>query len=116
MTTHKPVCVSMSEEAAANLARAWVRTPVSRLVAGTSMLLLPLLAGETLLGFFVCVRRMGLHRFDAYDIEMGMEFAGRAAMFMDSARRYSRERATALTLRRTMLPTKPPARASVGLR
>ncbi len=116
ITTHKPVCVSMSEEAAANLARAWVRTPVSRLVAGSSMLLLPLLAGETLLGFFVCVRRMGFHRFDAYDTEIGMEFTNRAALFMDSARRYSRERATALTLQRSMLPTGLSHPASVEVR
>jgi serine phosphatase RsbU (regulator of sigma subunit)/anti-sigma regulatory factor (Ser/Thr protein kinase) len=103
--TRKPVCVIMTEDGAAKLAQAWVRTPVSRLVAGTSMLLLPLLAGEALLGFFVCVRRIGFHRFDAYDTEIGMEFARRAALFMDSARRYSRERATALTLQRSMLPT-----------
>jgi serine phosphatase RsbU (regulator of sigma subunit)/anti-sigma regulatory factor (Ser/Thr protein kinase) len=116
ITTRKPVCVSMSEEAAANLARAWVRTPVSRLVARSSMLLLPLLAGETLLGFFVCVRRMGFHRFDAYDTEIGMEFTNRAALFMDSARRYSRERATALTLQRSMLPTGLSHPASVEVR
>src|SRR5258707_13638695 len=102
ITTRKPVCVSMSEEAAANLARAWVRTPGSRLVAGSSMRLLPRLAGETLLGFFVCVRRIGFHRFDAYDTDIGMEFARRPAGFMDSAPRYRRERATALTLQRTM--------------
>jgi serine phosphatase RsbU (regulator of sigma subunit)/anti-sigma regulatory factor (Ser/Thr protein kinase) len=116
ITTRKPVCVSMSQEAAANLARAWVRTPVSRLVAGSSMLLLPLLAGETLLGFFVCVRRMGFHRFDAYDTEIGMEFTNRAALFMDSARRYSRERATALTLQRSMLPTELSHPTSVEVR
>jgi anti-sigma regulatory factor (Ser/Thr protein kinase) len=34
-----------------------------------------------------------------------MAFANRAALFMDGARRYSRERATALTLQRSMLPT-----------
>jgi len=116
ITTRKPVSVTMTEEAAAKLAQAWFRTPVARLVAGTSMLLLPLLAGETLLGFFVCVRTMGFHRFDAYDTEMGMEFASRAAMFMDSARRYSRERATALTLQRSMLPTGLSHPASVEVR
>jgi anti-sigma regulatory factor (Ser/Thr protein kinase) len=114
--TQKPVSVTMTEDAAAELAEAWFRTPVARLVAESSMLLLPLLAGETLLGFFVCVRRMGFHRFDAYDTEMGMEFASRAAIFMDSARRYSRERATALTLQRSMLPTKLQAPASVEVR
>src|SRR6266700_1460593 len=116
LASREPVCVVMTEEAAGKLASAWVRTPVARLVAGTSMLLLPLLAGEALLGFFVCVRRIGFHRFDAYDTEIGMEFANRAGLFMDSARRYSRERATALTLQRSMLPTGLSHPASVEVR
>src|SRR5499427_1548798 len=111
--TRQPVSVVMTEESAEKLAQAWFRTPVARLVAGTSMLLLPLLAGDTMLGFFVGVRRIGFHRFDAYDIEIGMEFASRAALFMDSAQRYSRERATALTLQRSMLPTGLSAPSSV---
>ncbi len=116
LASREPVCVVMTEEAAGKLASAWFRTPVARLVAGTSMLLLPLLAGEALLGFFVCVRRIGFHRFDAYDTEIGMEFANRAGLFMDSARRYSRERATALTLQRSMLPTGLSHPASVEVR
>src|SRR5258708_20084047 len=45
-----------------------------------------------------------------------MEFTNRAALFMDSARRYSRERATALTLQRSMLPTGLSHPASVEVR
>src|SRR5215831_17494773 len=116
LANREPVCVVMTEEDASKLAKAWFRTPVARLVAGTSMLLLPLLAGDAMLGFFVCVRRPGFHRFDAYDTEIGMEFASRAALFMDSARRYSRERATALTLQRSMLPTGLSHPASVEVR
>src|SRR5215467_11730557 len=116
LASREPVCVVMTEEAASKLAKAWFRTPVARLVGGTSMLLLPLLAGDAMLGFFVCVRRPGFHRFDAYDTEIGMEFASRAALFMDSARRYSRERATALTLQRSMLPTGLSHPASVEVR
>ncbi len=59
---------------------------------------------------------MGYRRFDAYDIEIGMEFASRAAIFMDNAQRYSRERATALTLQRSMLPTGLSAPSSVEVR
>jgi anti-sigma regulatory factor (Ser/Thr protein kinase) len=105
LDSRAPVSMVMTDEAAVELATTWMRTPVGRLVAGTSMLVLPILAGEALLGLFVCVRRQGFHRFDAYDTEMGMEFASRAALFVDGARRYSRERATALTLQRSMLPT-----------
>lgn len=105
LETGKPESLLISEEGASDLASIWMRTPVARLLSGSSMLLLPLQAGETLLGFFVCVRQPGYHRFDAYDTELGLAFANRAAMFMDGARRYSRERATALTLQRSMLPT-----------
>ena len=49
--------------------------------------------------------KSGFRPFDAYDTEIGMEFATRAAIFIDNARRYSRERATALTLQRSLLPT-----------
>ncbi len=50
LASREPVCVVMTEEAAGKLASAWFRTPVARLVAGTSMLLLPLLAGEACSG------------------------------------------------------------------
>jgi len=106
----------MTDEAAQDLAARWLRTPVGRLVSGASMLALPILAGEAMLGFFVCTRRSGFHRFDAYDTEIGMEFASRAALFVDGARRYSRERATALTLQRSMLPTGLSHPASVEVR
>ncbi len=116
LDSRKPVNVVMNDEAAVDLAQTWLRRPVARLFSGAAMLLLPLLAGETMLGFFVCQRRAGFHRFDAYDAEIGMEFAGRTALFMDSARRFSRERATALTLQRSMLPTGLSAPSSVEVR
>jgi serine phosphatase RsbU (regulator of sigma subunit)/anti-sigma regulatory factor (Ser/Thr protein kinase) len=116
LETSEPVSVVMTDEAAQDLAAAWMRTPVARLISGTSMLALPILASETMLGFFVCVRRQGFHRFDAYDTEIGMEFAGRAALFVDGANRYGRERATALTLQRSMLPTELSHPASIEVK
>ncbi len=100
----------------AQLAASWMRRPVARLLAGTSMLLLPLVARDLTLGFFVCARTEGYRRFDAYDTEIGMEFASRSAIFIDNARRYSRERATALTLQRSLLPTGLSAPSSVEVR
>jgi serine phosphatase RsbU (regulator of sigma subunit)/anti-sigma regulatory factor (Ser/Thr protein kinase) len=105
MESGRPVCQVVNRESADSMAAAWIRRPVAELLSGVSMLLLPLVAREVMLGFFVCVRQVGYRRFDAYDIEIGMEFASRAAIFMDNAQRYSRERATALTLQRSMLPT-----------
>ncbi|HEY7143108.1 MAG TPA: SpoIIE family protein phosphatase [Streptosporangiaceae bacterium] len=117
MESCQPVCEpSLSAENASQLADAWLRKPVAKLLSGVSMLVLPLVARDTLLGLLVCVRKAGYRRFDAYDTEIGMEFATRAATFMDNARRYTRERATALTLQRSMLPTGLSAPSSVEVR
>ncbi len=99
-----------------DIARGMRRKPVARLLSDTSMLLLPLIARGTTLGFLACVRQKDFRRFDAYDTEIGMEFASRAAIFIDNARRYSRERATALTLQRSLLPTGLSAPSSVEVR
>jgi serine phosphatase RsbU (regulator of sigma subunit)/anti-sigma regulatory factor (Ser/Thr protein kinase) len=116
MDSGRPVCELMSREGADKTAADWLRRPVADLLSGVSMLLLPLVSRDIMLGFFVCVRRVGFRRFDAYDVEIGMEFAARAAIFMDTAQRYSRERATALTLQRAMLPTGLSAPSSVEVR
>ena len=106
MDTGAPVLeATISKSQATDLAKAWRRKPVAKLLSGASMLLLPLIARGTILGFLACTRQEGFRRFDAYDVEIGMDFASRAAVFFDNARRYSREHATALTLQRSMLPT-----------
>jgi serine phosphatase RsbU (regulator of sigma subunit) len=117
LNSGKPVMHDFTgTDVAEDLARGMRRRPVARLLAGTSMLLLPLIARGTTLGFFVCTRNKDFRRFDAYDTEIGMEFASRAAIFIDNARRYSRERATALTLQRSLLPTGLSAPSSVEVR
>ncbi len=117
MDTGKPVMENRIPGAdAAKLADIWQRPPVAELLADASMLLLPLIAQGSTLGFLVCVRKPGYRSFDAYDQEIGMEFASRAAMFIDNARRYNREHATALTLQRSLLPTGLSAPSSVDVR
>ncbi len=117
MDTAKPVLeTTISKSQAGEIARAWQRKPVAKLLSGASMLMLPLVARGTILGFFACTRQAGFRRFDAYDTEIGMDFASRAAMFIDNARRYSREHATALTLQRSMLPTGLSSPSSVEVR
>jgi len=114
MNSGKPVReLHMTSEDAVEIAESWMRRPVAKLLSGTSMLLLPLNARGATLGFFVCTRRQGFRPFDAYDTEIGMEFSSRAAIFIDNARRYNRERATALTLQRSLLPTGLSAPSSV---
>ena len=113
----EPVLVPiLSAEEAVQVADAWQRKPVADLLAGTSLLMLPLIARDTNLGLFACTRKPGYRRFDRYDAEIGMEFAARAALFIDNARRYSRERATALTLQRSLLPTGLSSPSSVEVR
>jgi hypothetical protein len=117
MDTGTPVLeATITEGQASRIAKAWRRKPVAKLLSGASMLMLPLIARGTLLGFFACTRQEGFRRFDAYDTEIGMDFASRAAVFIDNARRYSREHATALTLQRSMLPTGLSAPSSVEVK
>jgi serine phosphatase RsbU (regulator of sigma subunit) len=113
MDSGEPVREVMASGEAARMATSWLRRPVARLLSGVSMLLLPLIARDTMLGFFVCIRQVENRRFDAYDTEIGMEFASQAAIFIDNARRFTRERATALTLQRSLLPTGLSAPSSV---
>ncbi|MFD0686424.1 ATP-binding SpoIIE family protein phosphatase [Actinomadura fibrosa] len=105
MDTGQPVLVGLGGDGAARIAAAWRRPPFADMLKGASLLLLPIVSGGGVLGFFVCARNVAHRPFDAYDVEIGMEFANRASIFIESARKYGRERATALTLQRSLLPT-----------
>jgi serine phosphatase RsbU (regulator of sigma subunit)/anti-sigma regulatory factor (Ser/Thr protein kinase) len=96
---------NVTADGAKKLAKSWRRNPVSGLLQDVSMLILPAVYRGTVLGLFICFREGGTRRFDRYDMEMGMEFAARSAVFFNHATRYNREHATALTLQRAMLPT-----------
>jgi serine phosphatase RsbU (regulator of sigma subunit)/anti-sigma regulatory factor (Ser/Thr protein kinase) len=96
---------AFSADSARKLAKAWRRKPVGGLFSDMSMLVIPAVSKGTVLGLFCCFREAGTRKFDRYDMEMGMEFAARSAVFFDHATRYNREHATALTLQRAMLPT-----------
>ncbi|WP_433325774.1 SpoIIE family protein phosphatase [Spirillospora sp. CA-294931] len=117
LDTARPVHLPhVDADQAGDIARKWRRRPVGDLLTGGSMVLLPLIARDTLLGFIACTRVPGFRRFDAYDVEIGMEFAARAAIVIDNARLFSRERATALTLQRSLLPNRLSAPSSVEVR
>ncbi|MFD0686791.1 SpoIIE family protein phosphatase [Actinomadura fibrosa] len=117
METARPVHLPhIDMEAAGDIGRRWRRTPAGELLNGVSMVLLPMIARDTLLGFIACTRVPGFRKFDAYDVEIGMEFAARAAIVIDNARRFSRERATALALQRSLLPNRLSAPSSVEVR
>lgn len=107
---------SFTPEAARRLAKSWRRKPVSGLFTDMSMLVIPAISKGTVLGLFCCFREAGTRRFDRYDLEMGVEFATRGAVFFNHATRYNREHATALTLQRAMLPTGLTAPSSVEVK
>ncbi len=96
---------AFSADSARKLAKSWRRKPVGGLFSDMSMLVIPAVSKGTVLGLFCCFREAGTRKFDRYDMEMGMEFAARSAVFFNHATRYNREHATALTLQRAMLPT-----------
>jgi serine phosphatase RsbU (regulator of sigma subunit) len=115
MDTGKPVQKASGGQAG-HVAEPWMRQRAAGLLSGACKLLLPLNARGAALGYIVCTRRRGSRPFDAYDAEIGMEFASRAAILLDNAHRYNRERATALTLQRSLLPTGLSAPPSVEVR
>ena len=87
----------------------------SSLKSVSSVLILPLALEGTTLGVLSCGRGHGSRPFSAIDAEIGADFACRAAAFLDNARQYSQERATAVTLQRSMLPTALSAPSSVDV-
>jgi PAS domain S-box-containing protein len=72
-----------------------------------SLMAVPLGARGTTLGVAVFVRLLTPQHpdpFDQDDVSLTQELASRAAVCVDNARRYTRERTTALALQRSLLP------------
>jgi len=69
-----------------------------------SLLIVPLQARGLLMGVMVLVRADNPAPFDDGDRLLAEEIAARAALSLDNARRYTRERTAALTLQRSLLP------------
>ncbi|MGW2255716.1 SpoIIE family protein phosphatase [Kitasatospora sp. NPDC001660] len=79
-----------------------------------SVLALPLRARGTNLGAVLCAR-LAPHTapYGPDDLRIAEELATRAAVCIDNARRYTRERTTALTLQHSLLPQKLSEQAAV---
>lgn len=78
-----------------------------------SWLLVPMSARGAALGAAVFVRFKRPHAFEADDVLLAEEFVARAAVCIDNARRYTRERNTALALQRSLLPQRMPVLSAV---
>ncbi|MQA84521.1 MAG: SpoIIE family protein phosphatase [Streptosporangiales bacterium] len=87
------------------------REIVRRLRTYSPFLAVPLRARGRALGFLVFGRRRGDRPFGAQDVDLAEELAARAAVCIDNARLYRRERHTARALQESLLPrqlTAPP--------
>ncbi|WP_280867819.1 SpoIIE family protein phosphatase [Streptomyces sp. SAI-127] len=78
-----------------------------------SVMATPLRARGITLGVAVFTRSSGSPPFEPDDLILAEELAGRAAVGVDNARRYTRERTNALTLQRSLLPRDLPRQAAV---
>ncbi len=79
----------------------------------TGRITVPLRARGALLGVVAFSRRDRPEAFTADDLILAEELTAKAAVAIDNARRYSRERTTALTLQRSLLPQGPPNQEAV---
>ncbi|TQJ36979.1 SpoIIE family protein phosphatase [Streptomyces sp. SLBN-115] len=78
-----------------------------------SVIVVPLRARGITLGVAVLVRHRRRHPFDDDDLLLAEEIAARTAVAVDNARRFTRERTTALTLQRSLLPQRVAAQDAV---
>ncbi|MFF7755438.1 SpoIIE family protein phosphatase [Streptomyces sp. NPDC007971] len=78
-----------------------------------SMIAVPLLARGTTLGVAVCVRSRHPEDYAPDDAVLAEELASRAAVCIDNARRFARERSTAHALQHSLLPRGLPRQAAV---
>ncbi|MFC8426646.1 SpoIIE family protein phosphatase [Streptomyces sp. NPDC057236] len=78
-----------------------------------SLLAVPLRARGTTLGVVVAVRNVHPEEYADDDAALAEELASRAAVCVDNARRFARERVTALALQHSLLPKGLPGQAAV---
>ncbi|MGW0705167.1 SpoIIE family protein phosphatase [Streptomyces sp. NPDC002643] len=80
-----------------------------------SVMMVPLRARGTILGVAVFIRHQRPEAFERDDLLLAEEITARAAVCVDNARRYTRERSTAVTLQRSLLPQRLPRQAAVDV-
>jgi serine phosphatase RsbU (regulator of sigma subunit) len=71
-------------------------------------MILPLIARRVIMGMVVLYRLGGSKPFTHADLSLARDLVSRAAVSVDNARLYTRERATALALQRCLLPRQIP--------
>ncbi|QMU66865.1 SpoIIE family protein phosphatase [Streptacidiphilus sp. P02-A3a] len=109
LQTNQPVLVPrVDREVARGCAAGRGGSDLVPLFEGRSMLTLPLAARGTVLGILTLLRTDDRPPFDQTDASYLRELAARVALSVDNARLHRVEAKTALTLQRSMLPSRPP--------
>jgi hypothetical protein len=83
---------------------AFERMTAARRAGAHSLMIIPLTARGILMGIVVLYRLAGSEPFTATDLSLARDLVARAAVSIDNAWLYARERATALALQRGLLP------------
>ncbi|MFF7377892.1 SpoIIE family protein phosphatase [Streptomyces massasporeus] len=114
LRTGRPALHEVTDPAfTAWLARDPARAARVRAFGIHSVMAVPLAARGTTLGVAFFVRHRNQETFQHDDLVLAGELTARAAVSIDNARRYTRERATAVTLQRSLLPQRLPRQAAV---
>lgn len=92
-----------------------VRSGRSRAYGIHSMMTVPIRARGNTLGVAVFLRHRHPDAFDKDDLLVAEEITTRAAVCVDNAHRYTRERTTAVTLQRSLLPHRLPDQVAVDV-
>ncbi|MCY0924370.1 MULTISPECIES: SpoIIE family protein phosphatase [unclassified Streptomyces] len=91
-------------------------TPAQDLEAGSgAAMTLPLRARGAILGVATFLRQPSRAPFEEDDLLLAQELVSRAAVCLDNARRYTRERATATALQRSLLPHHSPESSTLAV-
>jgi serine phosphatase RsbU (regulator of sigma subunit) len=95
---------SVDEESLTRIASSPERVAPGLAAGVRSYLMVPLLARGAVLGGAEFIRMSDREPFTEADVALAEDLVARAALCMDNARLYRRERETALTLQRSLLP------------
>ncbi|MFD5270217.1 SpoIIE family protein phosphatase [Streptomyces sp. NPDC058335] len=87
--------------------------PVGTGAGPPSVLVVPVRARGAILGVTTFLRRSTQEPFDEDDVTLAEDLVSRAAVCVDNARRYTRERDAALVLQRSLLPHRLPEQEAV---
>jgi serine phosphatase RsbU (regulator of sigma subunit) len=101
-----PALGSMAEEQLLEVASgaAFDRVTTARVAGAHSQMIVPLMARGAIMGHVILYRLADSKPFTEADLTLARDFVSRAAVSIDNARLYTRERATALALQRGLLP------------